>query len=167
VGCKSRPPGVETLCSLNRRLKQLRDYKEIDYEEIFFDLVGMGVFTVNDIDIFWDFPSHRLFDFYQQVKTQYYKRINEQNISVAKLNVNILAAIASFGKGKFNSEQVFKDSLPFNPDQLEITNSELSTETLNILEYYVQEKIIPDRIVNTMFYDPDFKQILLNIKRKQ
>jgi hypothetical protein len=128
--------------------------------------VGMGIFTLNDIDLFWNLPSYALFDFYQQVKLQYYKQINEQNIAVAKLNVNILAIANSFGKGKFDSEQAFKDSLPFNPDQLELNGCELPAETLNILEYYVQEKIIPDRIINTMFYDPDFKQILINIKRK-
>lgn len=123
----------------------------------------MGIFTINDVDKFWNLPAPLLLPFYQKIKQKYYQRINEENIAVAKLNVTIQAIANSFGKNKFNSELVFKESLPFNPDLLNVTNNEVSPETADILRYYIKNKIIPDIIINTMKDDERLKDTLKSI----
>lgn len=167
MGYENSPKTTETIHSLKRRLTQLQHYEEVDYDEIFFDLVSMGILTINDVDKFWNFPAPYLLPFYQKVKIKYYQRINEQSIGVARLNVSILAIANSFGKEKFNAEQTFKESLPFNPDVLEVTENDLEPETINILKYYVKNKMIPDIIIEVMDKDPDFREILRNTLRSK
>lgn len=111
-------------------------------------------------------PADGLLEFYQTVKIKYYQRVNEEAIATAKLNVNIAMIANSFGKSKFDSEKAFKESLPFNPDYLKISESNLSPETLHILGYYLHLKMIPDKILNVMRNDDQFREVLTNIIQK-
>lgn len=120
----------------------------------------MGILTLNDIDIFWDLPSDCLMDLYSKAKLKYCLAINEQNIAVAKMNTNLQLFFNSFGgsKSKPDVERIFKESLPFNPDQLKV--DKIDAETKNIFDYYRSVRIIPQRVLNTILQDEDYGFLL-------
>ena len=127
----------------------------------------MGIMTFKDLSLFWELPSSGLQDFYSEAKKTYYRRINEQNIAVAKMNVNILAIASSFGGDKnFNSEQAFNQSLPFDPEILEGDENQLSSELIDIIDYYMTNSLIPTEIQKTMYKDKDFRNTIIAIKAK-
>ena len=127
----------------------------------------MGIMTFKDLPLFWNLPSHGLQNFYNEVKKNYYRKINEQNIAVAKMNVNILAIASSFGGDKsFNSEQAFNQSLPFDPEMLEETETQLSSELIDIIDYYITNEVIPIEIQKVLYKDKDFRSTIINIKAK-
>lgn len=173
MGFESCPKVIATVYFLKRKLEQLRDFKEIDYDEIFFDLVSMNILSLKEIDFFWDMPSHLLMDFYQKMKLKYYQSINEQNIAVAKMNTNLMLFFSSFGgkdSKKVDQEAIFKQSLPFNPNVLELKEREntevLSAETIDILRYYYSHKLIPERVLKGIEDDQEIKEAFITAIRR-
>lgn len=123
--------------------------------------------TFKDLPLFWSLPAHGLQNFYSEVKKKYYQKINEQNIAVAKMNVNILAIASSFGdNNSFDSEQAFNQSLPFDPEILENNETQLSPELIDIIDYYMTNKVIPIEIQKALHKDKDFRSTIIAIKAK-